>query len=132
MDIMIITDDNDFCEETFAFETCEDGEIITHEGIIGFEPIDARIDLTPVSSNGNQHFWLLPLFLTLLLALLAIAHLLQTRESRAMQTNTGKTVVKNTPVSERQILNAVKESARSPVPSDDVFDRIMAKIDNSD
>jgi hypothetical protein len=82
--------------------------------------------LSPIQSAKNT--WQLPLFISMIaLACVSILFFNRTRLIPAMQTANGNIVTGNAPMSKKQTVAAIKNSAITP--SDDVFNSIMEKIE---
>jgi hypothetical protein len=83
-----------------------------------------------MGGNKNNPFgsWVLPVCLILLVGMATAVFFNRNRFVPAMQANNGDVVTENAPVSTKQTVAAIKNSALTP--SDDVFKSIMEKVNN--
>ena len=97
--------------------------------------VDAAANAAPAggleggSKNNLFGIWVFPTLIILLLGTATIIFLNRTRPIPAMQTNSGNIATGNAPVSRKQTIAAIKDSAITP--SDDMFDLIMDKIEKA-
>ena len=80
------------------------------------------------NKNNINGFWFIPICLIFLVGASAILYN-RTRFILAIQTTNGSIVTKNAPVSRKQTISAIKNSAIAP--SDNVFNSIMEKIEKA-
>ena len=86
-------------------------------------PVVAQVSQMPLYQNN----WIFLAILTLLCGIAITLYFNRTRFIPAMQTNSGNIVTGNAPISRKQTIALIKDSALTP--SDDVFKSIMEKID---
>ena len=110
-------------EEYGAFILVQNGLPVDNAGLA----MDGAIIVDPISKvNVN---WFLPAVMIMLCFVATIVFFNRTRLVAAFQTNSGSIVTGNSPVSRKQIIAAIKNSAITP--PDDTFDSIMDKIENA-
>jgi len=103
--ILVVADDE------IALEAVEDGSL-------------SIIQANSMKANNN---WFFPTILILLCGVAVVLYFNRARFIPAMQTNTGNVVTGNAPVSRKQTIAAIKNSALTP--SDDTFESIMEQVD---
>ena len=82
-----------------------------------------------VDKNNPFGIWFFPICLVLLIGTATVIYFNRTRLIPAMQTNNGNVVTGNGPISTKQTIAAIKNSALTP--SDDVFKNIVEKVNNT-
>jgi hypothetical protein len=99
---------------------------------IAVDDVNAAIGAVPggLAGNGNNLFdyWFIPILL-ILIGTAIVVFFKRNRLIPAMQTANGNVVTENAPVSTKQIVAFIKNSALTP--SDDVFKSIMEKVNNT-
>ena len=81
-----------------------------------------------IDKNNPFGIWFFPMCLIFLIGIATVVFFNRTRLIPAMQTANGNVFTGNAPVSTKQTLAAIKNSALTP--SDDVFKAIMEKVNN--
>jgi hypothetical protein len=81
-----------------------------------------------IDKNNPFGIWFFPMCLIFLIGTATVVFFKRTRLIPAMQTANGNVVTGNAPVSTKQTIAAIKNSALTP--SDDVFKAIMEKVNN--
>lgn len=79
--------------------------------------------------NDPFVIWFWPLCLVTLLSVATFVYLNRTRFVPAMQTNNGNIITRNTPISRKQTIMVIKNSAVKP--SDDVFTSLLEKVEKA-
>jgi hypothetical protein len=94
---------------------------------IAVDDVNAAIGAVPggLAGNGLFDYWFVPILL-ILISIASVVFFNRNRLTPAMQTANGNVVTGNAPISTKQTVAAIKNSALTP--SDDVFKNIMEKV----
>jgi len=91
---------------------------------------DDAIAAGGLDNGGNNPFgfWFFPICLFLLVGMVTVIFFNRNRFIPVMQTNNGNVITGSTPISRKQTVSAIKNSAITP--SNDVFNSIVKRVDD--
>jgi len=91
---------------------------------------DDAIAAGGLDKGGNNpfDFWFFPICLFLLVGMVTVIFFNRNRFIPVMQTNNGNVITGSTPISRKQTVSAIKNSAITP--SNDVFNSIVKRVDD--